>query len=299
MRLAAVEIYNEISAYWLWPFGTPDMEKVLDRSMKRVARLISKDYREPIKVECCGFTIFRCCCRKTNPKSTAIHDIWDGMEDRERDMMEVRGIADYVDSGDRYFGSSPMEDEAYAAEEKLHRLESGGGYSQQSFRSQDRSYYPPQSQAGGYSPNPRAALPRAHKNVNGNSHHIRRIAPPPANSVQHATEFPLLTGGGEYSGSRRSFGNSRVYREPEVEHSISDTRSGHEDSSRVSAGNSRVHREEHSISDTRSRSIRSRHQDAGSRISVGNSQVRGGGGGGSQSHYGTHWDEASESQYRY
>lgn len=299
-RLAAVEIYNEISAYWLWPFGTPDMEKVLDRSMKRVARLISKDYREPIKVECCGFTIFRCCCRKPNPKSSTLHDIWDGMEDRERDMMEVRGIANYVDSGDRYFGSSPMDDDAFAVEQKLHHLESGD-YSQPSFRSQDRSYYP-QPQAGGHSTNQRAASTTQRSNYGHSHHHVRRIAP---ESVRHETEFPLLIGGGDHSVSRQSVGYSRTRRD---EHSISDTRSrrstgtGRHDGSRVFVGNSSVRREEHSISDTRSRSIRSGQHDGGSRISVGNSQVRGGGGQDhvrklSQSNPG--WDEASESQYRF
>ena len=333
MRLAAVEIYNEISAYWFWPFGTPDMEKVLDRSMKRVARLISKDYREPIKVECCGFTIFRCCCRKANPKSATLHDIWDGMEDREQDMMEVRGIANYVDSGDRFFGSSPMEDEAYAAEEKLHRLESGGGYSHQSFRSEERSEYPHPQLGGGYSSNQRVA-PTTHRSRNGNSHNVRRIAPESARnatdlpmltgggevyrnshhvrriapeSMRHdATEFPLLTGGGVYSsGSRRSAGNPRVRRQEEVEHSISDTRSGsigtgRQDGLRAFGGKPRVIQEEHSISDTRSGSIRSGQQDGGSRISVSKSQVRGRGSG-VLSHDGTRskieWDEASESQY--
>ena len=30
MRLAAVEIYNEITGYWQWPFGTPDIDDVID-----------------------------------------------------------------------------------------------------------------------------------------------------------------------------------------------------------------------------------------------------------------------------
>ena len=107
------------------------------------------------------------------------------------------------------------------------------------------------------------------------------------------------------SGSRRSAGNPRVRRQEEVEHSISDTRSGsigtgRQDGLRAFGGKPRVIQEEHSISDTRSGSIRSGQQDGGSRISVSNSQVRGRGSG-VLSHDGTRskieWDEASESQY--
>lgn len=139
MRLAAVEIYNEITGYWLWPFGTPDIEHVIDRSMRRVARLISKDYRAPIKVQCCGFTIFRCCCRKRNPKSNLLHNIVDGLEEREGDMMYDRGVTDFVDRGDmrqdaRGNGKYLLENDAYEAEQRLRRMEEGtyGG---------DRSYY--------------------------------------------------------------------------------------------------------------------------------------------------------------
>ena len=141
MRLAAVEIYNEITGYWAWPFGTPDIEHVIDKSMKRVARLISKDYRAPVKVDCCGFTIFRCCCRKRDSKFNVLDNIWDGMEDRERDVMNVRGVADYVDTGEKYYadtnsrggrssrrGMNQFEDDAYEADQKLKRLENGGSY---------------------------------------------------------------------------------------------------------------------------------------------------------------------------
>lgn len=133
MRLAAVEIYNEMAGYWLWPFGTPDIEKVIDRSMKRVARLISKDYRAPIKVECCGFTIFRCCCRKANPKSDLLNSIVDGMQDRERDMLDNRGAMDYLEGrGDRSTNNL-LEDDAYEADQKLQYLENG--------RYEERSFY--------------------------------------------------------------------------------------------------------------------------------------------------------------
>jgi len=122
MRLAAVEIYNEITGHWRWPFGTPDIEGVIERSMKRVARLISKDYRAPIEVECCGFTIFRCCCRKANPRSNLLHNIVDGMENRERDMMCARGVADFDGGGGRS-SRYLLEDDAYEAEQKLQHME--------------------------------------------------------------------------------------------------------------------------------------------------------------------------------
>lgn len=147
MRLAAVEIYNEITGYWLWPFGTPDIERVIDRSMRRVARLISKDYRAPIKVQCCGFTIFRCCCRKRDPKSGVLNSIWTGVEDREREMMNVRGVADYVDTGARRTsGRSGFEDDAYAADQELQRMENGSHYDDAS-----RSYYSRDSRGSYYS----------------------------------------------------------------------------------------------------------------------------------------------------
>ena len=153
MRLAAVEIYNEITGYWLWPFGTPDIDHVIDHSMKRVARLISKDYRAPIKVECCGFTIFRCCCKKSNPKSNVFNSIVDGMENQERDMMYNRGVTDYVDRGERNNGRYLLEDDAYEAERKLRHMEDGtyhedepsyyskDGQSQQSYYSKEYSQH--------------------------------------------------------------------------------------------------------------------------------------------------------------
>jgi len=140
MRLAAVEIYNEITGYWLWPFGTPDIESVIDKSMKRVARLISKNYRAPIKVECCGFTIFRCCCRKKNPKANLLDNIVDGMEDRERNMMSTRGqgATNYIESGERS-GKYLLEDDAYEAEQELQYLENGNYTENRSNYSQEYS----------------------------------------------------------------------------------------------------------------------------------------------------------------
>lgn len=140
MRLAAVEIYNEITGYWLWPMATPDIEDVIDRSMRRVARLISKDYRAPIKVKCCGFTIFRCCCRKRNPKSNLLNKIADGLVDREKDMMYNRGVVDYVDRGEMN-NRNGMVDDAYQAEQKLKRMEEGGSYYDDEYDQGSRSYY--------------------------------------------------------------------------------------------------------------------------------------------------------------
>lgn len=129
MRLAAVEIYNEISGYWLWPLDTPDMDDVIDKSMKRAARLVSKDYRAPVKVQCCGFTIFRCCCRAKNPKSSLLNTIFDGIEDREMDIRETRQVGNYIESGERRWedddGSNLLEDRAYEADRRFGYLEDG------------------------------------------------------------------------------------------------------------------------------------------------------------------------------
>jgi hypothetical protein len=139
MRLAAMEIYNEITGYWLWPFGTPDIERVIDRSMKRVARLISKDYRAPITVECCGFTIFRLCCRKVKSKYNAFDNIWDGMEERERELIEVRGVADFVDTGNRMYRSSSkqFEEEDGKVQQKSKKMRDGGHRDQSQYSRDD------------------------------------------------------------------------------------------------------------------------------------------------------------------
>ena len=154
MRLAAIEIYNEISGYWLWPFDTPDVDHVIDRAMRRVARLVSKDYRAPVKVRCCGFTVFRCCCRKKNPESTLLHEMFDGMEQREEEIMEARQVVDYIDTGKRRRIDEEgdegylLEDDAYEAEQRLRYLEDGdygesysqGSYSRSYSKSYSRSY---------------------------------------------------------------------------------------------------------------------------------------------------------------
>jgi len=191
MRLAAIEIYNEITGYWLWPFGIPDIDHVIDKSMKRVARLISKDYRAPIKVYCCGFTIFRCCCRKKTPsKFNVLNHIMDGMDERERDLMDERGVTDYIDKGDYkqrhgyyddddYYddrrsggrggrnrsrskgggasrtgfsqGGAMLEDDAYSADQKLKQLEGGSYYDDDGYTEEGGYSREEYDSRGGYS----------------------------------------------------------------------------------------------------------------------------------------------------
>jgi hypothetical protein len=116
MRLAAVEIYNEISSHWAWPLSTPDIDYVIDRSMRRVARLVSKDYRAPLKVKCCGFTIFRCCCRKVDSKGNRFNQIVDALEEREAGMIQTRAVGDYMETGEQ---PRTLENEAYEADRRL------------------------------------------------------------------------------------------------------------------------------------------------------------------------------------
>ena len=169
MRLAAIEIYNEITGYWAWPFGTPDIDNVIDKSMKRVARLISKDYARPVKVECCGFTIFRCCCRAKTSRFNVLNNIWEGMEDRERDMMDERGVANFLETGEhKYNGDAVsrvggrsrtgfsradnmLEDDAYDADHRLNRIEDESYYTQEDSRYSRGSYSRGGYSQGGYS----------------------------------------------------------------------------------------------------------------------------------------------------
>ena len=133
MRLAAIEIYNEISGFWLWPLATPDIDGVIDRSMRRVARLVSKDYRAPVKVQCCGFTIMRCCCRKRSTKNNAVDNIFKGIELREGEMMDARGLTDYLEKGDKKRGEFLLEDDAYSVDMKLARRMDDRSYSDYSY----------------------------------------------------------------------------------------------------------------------------------------------------------------------
>ena len=147
MRLAAVEIYNEISSYWAWPLAIPDIDSVIDRSMRRVARLVSKDYRAPVKVKCCGFTIFRCCClNRVDSKGNRFNQIVNALEERETSLMQTRAVGDYMETGER--AQQPrsqqqqqqrrrgMENEAYEADKRLGYAEDGrydDGYDGQSY----------------------------------------------------------------------------------------------------------------------------------------------------------------------
>jgi hypothetical protein len=119
MRLAAIEIYNEISGFWLWPLATPDIDGVIDRSMRRVARLVSKDYTAPVKVQCCGFTLMRCCFRRKSTKSNAVDNIFKGIELREGELIEARGLTDYLERGDNKKGEYLLEDDAYSVDRRL------------------------------------------------------------------------------------------------------------------------------------------------------------------------------------
>mmetsp|Transcript_24792 Transcript_24792/g.49583 ORF Transcript_24792/g.49583 Transcript_24792/m.49583 type:complete len:478 (+) Transcript_24792:140-1573(+) len=154
MRLAAVEIYNEISSYWAWPLAIPDIDYVIDRSMRRVARLVSKDYRAPVKVKCCGFTIFRCCClNKIDAKGNRFNQIVDALEEREASMVQTRAVGDYVETGERRAQPQSqqrrraLENEAYEADKRLGYTEDGryddyernGGYDENSYYDDDYS----------------------------------------------------------------------------------------------------------------------------------------------------------------
>lgn len=157
MRLAAVEIYNEISSYWAWPLAIPDIDSVIDRSMRRVARLVSKDYRAPVKVKCCGFTIFRCCClNRVNPKGNRFNQIDNAIEERESSLMQTRAVGDYMETGERAHQPQlqqqrrrALENEPYAADRRLGYAEDGryddydrnGGY--------DGQYYDEEYSRGG------------------------------------------------------------------------------------------------------------------------------------------------------
>eukprot|EP00984_Skeletonema_dohrnii_P018376 scaffold8562_cov102-Skeletonema_dohrnii-CCMP3373.AAC.3 len=130
MRLAAVEIYNEISSYWAWPLAIPDIDYVIDRSMRRVARLVSKDYRAPVKIV-------------------------DALEEREASMVQTRAVGDYVETGERARVQPPqsqqrrraLENEAYEADKRLGYTEDGryddyernGGYDENSYYDDDYS----------------------------------------------------------------------------------------------------------------------------------------------------------------
>jgi len=146
MRLAAVEIYNEISSYWAWPLGMPNIDTVIDRSMRRVARLVSKDYRAPVKVKCCGFTIFRCCCLdRVDSKGNRFNQIVDALEKQETSLMQTRAVGDYMETGVRAQPQSQrrraLENEAYEADKRLGHddYERNGGYDGNSYYEDDYS----------------------------------------------------------------------------------------------------------------------------------------------------------------
>lgn len=127
MRLAAVEIYNEISSHWAWPLSIPDIDYVIDRSMRRVARLVSKDYRAPVKVKCCGFTLFRCCCSKGYTKGNRFNKIVDALEERESSLIQTRAVGNFMETGERAMQPQrrTLENDAYEADRRLGYAEDG------------------------------------------------------------------------------------------------------------------------------------------------------------------------------
>lgn len=127
MRLAAVEIYNEISSHWAWPLSIPDIDYVIDRSMRRVARLVSKDYRAPVKVKCCGFTLFRCCCSKGHTKGNRFNKIVDALEERESSLIQTRAVGNFMETGERAMQPQrrTLENDAYEADRRLGYAEDG------------------------------------------------------------------------------------------------------------------------------------------------------------------------------
>ena len=160
MRLAAIEIYNEISSFWLWPLATPDIDSTIDRSMRRVARLVSKDYRAPVKVECCGFTLMRLCCRKRHTENKDVNNMFKGIEMREGELMEARGLTDYLEKGDNKVGGYLLEDDAYNADRRLARIgdddyteysrSTRGDYSRSDYSRSSRGSYSKSSYSRGY-----------------------------------------------------------------------------------------------------------------------------------------------------
>jgi hypothetical protein len=81
-----------------------------------------------------------------NNKYNALDNIWDGMEDCEREMMEVRGVADFIDTGERRIQQEQQfEEEAYQAEKRMMKLQRKGHqlsvYSRSDRSGHSRSYY--------------------------------------------------------------------------------------------------------------------------------------------------------------
>lgn len=133
MRLAATEIFNEISGRFSWPFSAPDIDDVIARSMKRVARLVSKDYKAPVKIRFCGVTLLRCCCKSKESKSAALNKIMDDIDEREATVVEGSRIERFINTGERNRGDDDfaLEDEAYAADQRMRDMEGGDdGYSE-------------------------------------------------------------------------------------------------------------------------------------------------------------------------
>jgi hypothetical protein len=311
MRLAAIEIYNEISGYWLWPLATPDIDAVIDRAMRRVARLVSKDYRAPVKVECCGFTIFRCCCRKGRPKSNVVSSIFNGMERREVELMEARKVADYMENGDERFEKRGylLEDDAYNADRRLKRMDdddyteysygtrgsrgsrsgysrsaySRGSYSKSSYtRGGDSRYTEDESRGGSYSRNGDSRHLKGGDYSRGGSHYSKADA----SHYSHGDSYSR--DGDAYSRASQSRAGSTVY-----------TEDGDSFTKEVADASKGIHA---SMDPSNKSGYSSRHASATSKQSRGDASGKQFGVSGewppsSYSKESIHWDEASESQY--
>ncbi|KAL7511867.1 hypothetical protein ACHAXN_008885 [Cyclotella atomus] len=325
MRLGAIEIYNEISSFWLWPLATPDIDAVIDRSMRRVARLVSKDYRAPVKVRCFGFTLMRCCCRKRSGKNNAVDNIFKGMEMREGEIMEARGLTDYMAKGDNKRGEYLLEDDAYSADMRSARRDDDSytSYYSQSTRG-DYSMYSKSgySRGGSYS---KSSYSRGGYLEDGRGGYLEDGQ---ASEYSKSKGWSKSIRGGSYSrGSASYSGGSASYSKGSASNSrnepspqILPIRNG-EDDSYSKASQSRggsVYTEDgdsftkevaaaqqYSQSRSRPQSSASRHMSSNSRLSK-RSEPSGhqygvsgefSDGSSSFSRESIHWDEASESQY--
>lgn len=88
IRLCANEIYNEINGYWAWPLFAPNVDRAIERSLRRVGQLLNMNYRARKRCKlfpCCAIPL--CCKKKSSSNVFAI--INEGIDSRELDMMQV------------------------------------------------------------------------------------------------------------------------------------------------------------------------------------------------------------------
>jgi hypothetical protein len=88
IRLCANEIYNEINGYWAWPLFAPNVDRAIERSLRRVGQLLNMNFRARKRCKlfpCCAIPL--CCKKKSTSNVFAI--INEGIDSRELDMMQV------------------------------------------------------------------------------------------------------------------------------------------------------------------------------------------------------------------